>query len=51
MLKSIVNKYRSHSSYRRGVAELSRLTDRDLTDLGIHRSQIHEVARSGKSGL
>ncbi|MGR3497475.1 MAG: DUF1127 domain-containing protein [Limimaricola soesokkakensis] len=31
--------------YRRTVSELSRLSDRDLADLGFARSQIREIAR------
>lgn len=31
--------------YRRTLNELSALSDRDLADLGIHRSQISEIAR------
>lgn len=31
--------------YRRTVAELSALSDRDLADLGLHRSMIRDIAR------
>lgn len=31
--------------YRSSVRELSRLSDRELTDLGIHRADIEFVAR------
>ncbi|WP_210528965.1 DUF1127 domain-containing protein [Rubellimicrobium arenae] len=30
--------------YRQTVSELASLTDRDLADLGIHRSRIQEIA-------
>jgi uncharacterized protein YjiS (DUF1127 family) len=33
-------------NYRRTVRELSLLTDRDLLDLGLDRSQIRRVARN-----
>lgn len=35
---------RAHNSYQNTVWELSSLTDRDLKDLGISRSDIHRVA-------
>ena len=31
---------------RQTVRELSALTDKDLADIGIHRSMIYDVARS-----
>ena len=34
--------------YRDTVRQLSALTDRELNDLGIHRSDISAVARSGR---
>lgn len=36
--------YRAQKSYQNTVWELSSLTDRDLKDLGISRSDIHRVA-------
>jgi uncharacterized protein YjiS (DUF1127 family) len=36
--------------YRSTVAELSQLTDRDLADLGIHRSMVNEIARQAVYG-
>ncbi len=39
-----------HRAYRRTYDELSSLTDRELNDLGIGRSQIGEVARSAAYG-
>ena len=43
----IVSKIRNYLQYRETVAELSRLTDRELEDLGISRFDIESVARSG----
>ena len=36
--------FRAHNSYHNTVWELSSLTDRDLKDLGISRSDIHRIA-------
>ena len=36
--------------YQRTVAELNQLTDRELTDLGIARIQIEDVARTAAYG-
>ncbi len=41
----ILSKIRAYARYRETVAELSRLTDRELDDLGISRFQIESIAR------
>ena len=41
----ILSKIRNYLQYRETVAELSRLTDRELEDLGITRFEIESVAR------
>ncbi|WP_407525337.1 DUF1127 domain-containing protein [Methylobacterium oryzisoli] len=41
----ILSKLRSYLRYRETVLELSRLTDRELEDLGISRYDIRGVAR------
>ncbi len=41
----ILSKIRNYLQYRETVAELSRLTDRELEDLGISRYEIESVAR------
>jgi len=35
----------SYRAYRRTLDELSQLSDRDLADMGMHRSTIGDVAR------
>jgi len=44
-IKSIVAWVDSWRRYRVAVSELSQLSDRELHDLGITRSEIHSVAR------
>lgn len=41
----VLSKIRNYMQYRETVAELSRLTDRELDDLGISRYDIDAVAR------
>jgi uncharacterized protein YjiS (DUF1127 family) len=43
----VLSKVRNYLQYRETVAELSRLTDRELDDLGISRYEIESVARNG----
>jgi uncharacterized protein YjiS (DUF1127 family) len=45
---NIVGKFKEWRSYRRTVRELSRLSNRELQDLGINRADIPFVARSGR---
>jgi uncharacterized protein YjiS (DUF1127 family) len=44
-IKSITNWFESWKRYRAAVRELSHLTDRELADLGLQRSEIDLVAR------
>ena len=37
--------------YRRTLDELSQLTDRDLADMGMHRSVIRDVARNAANRM
>ena len=43
----VLAKIRNYMQYRETVAELSRLTDRELDDLGISRYYIDSIARHG----
>ncbi|MEP0235206.1 DUF1127 domain-containing protein [Roseibium sp.] len=45
MLDNVASKYSSWVKYRRTVDELSRLSQRELRDLGINRNEIKFVAR------
>ena len=40
----------NYATYRQTIGELSALTDRELADLGMHRAQISEIARSAAYG-
>jgi uncharacterized protein YjiS (DUF1127 family) len=42
---NLIRNYRNWRRYRNTVNELSRLTNRELNDLGITRGDIHFVAR------
>ena len=42
---NLIRNYRNWRRYRETVSELSRLSNRELADLGINRSDIHRVAR------
>jgi uncharacterized protein YjiS (DUF1127 family) len=41
---NLVRNYRNWRRYRETVSELSRLSNRELNDLGIHRGEIEAVA-------
>jgi len=42
---NIVRNYRNWRRYRDTITELSRLSNRELADLGINRGEIQAVAR------
>lgn len=42
---NLIRNYRNWRRYRQTVTELNRLSSRELTDLGIARSDIPSVAR------
>jgi uncharacterized protein YjiS (DUF1127 family) len=45
MLDTVVSKLRSYRKYQKTYRELSRLTARELDDLGISRADIPVIAR------
>ena len=45
MLKTLTTKLAAWRRYRESVRELSRLSDRELNDLGIGRADIETVVR------
>ena len=47
---NIVARLARHRLYRQTFAELSLLSDRDLTDLGLHRTQIASIASEAAYG-
>jgi len=42
---NVLRNYRNWRRYRDTVSELSRLSDRELADLGVNRGEIQAVAR------
>ncbi|MEM7270275.1 MAG: DUF1127 domain-containing protein [Pseudomonadota bacterium] len=42
----LVNRFKAWRAYRKTVTELSSLSDHELSDIGLHRSNIHAVARA-----
>lgn len=45
MITQLRNAIKRHATIRRTTVELSRLSDRELSDLGIARCDINRVAR------
>lgn len=45
-ITKIVQKFKEYSRYRKAISELSRLSDRELADLGLSRCDIYNVANS-----
>lgn len=43
--QGLLARFKSWLQYRRTIQELSRLSDRELTDIGLERSEIEAVAR------
>jgi uncharacterized protein YjiS (DUF1127 family) len=50
MLKAIVVAYKRHLIYTRTLKELERLSDRELYDLGIDRSEVAKLAHEATYG-
>ena len=51
IIHAFVERVRRWAMYRNTVRELSVLSDRDLNDLGINRSDIEYVARKHASAI
>jgi uncharacterized protein YjiS (DUF1127 family) len=45
LFKKLIKRWKVHSHFSRTVRELNHLSDRDLADLGIARTDIYRVAR------
>ncbi|TVR07875.1 MAG: DUF1127 domain-containing protein [Salinarimonadaceae bacterium] len=45
ILSHLLASYRAWLNYRKTVSELSRLSDRELADVGLRRSEIERTAR------
>lgn len=45
---NLIRNFQNWRRYRETVNELSRLSNRELSDLGITRADIHGIARSGR---
>ncbi len=50
MMKTLAERRHRRALYRRTLDELACLTDRELADLGVHRSEVARVAREAAYG-
>lgn len=50
MARELADRWRRYRVFRETMRELEALSDRDLADLGIHRSQIASIAREAAYG-
>ena len=50
MLLSLIRMIRAFRDYQRNVSELSQLSDRELADIGLDRSDIPRVAAGSYNG-
>ena len=48
LFSNVTERFSRYQETRRTMRELSRLSDRDLSDLGISRAAIPALARTGK---
>lgn len=51
MLRSLIDHFRKKIAYRKTYEELSKLTSRELYDLGIDRSMISRIAYETTYGV
>ena len=49
-ISALSERYSDYRAYRTTVAELSKLSDRDLADIALNRSMIHSVAHEAVYG-
>ncbi|TDK43227.1 DUF1127 domain-containing protein [Antarcticimicrobium luteum] len=49
--EALSDRYTRHRMYRRTYNELSALTNRELSDLGLHRSELRRVALESAGNL
>lgn len=49
-MKVVVQQLMTHKAYRETYNELSKMTDRELRDIGLNRSMIHSVAYESAFG-
>jgi len=47
---ALTERLHRHSLYRQTLVELSRLSDRELTDIGVSRGSIEDIAREHAYG-
>ena len=45
MFERLLAKWKLHSEHRQAIEELNNMTDRELQDIGVHRSQIENSVR------
>jgi uncharacterized protein YjiS (DUF1127 family) len=50
MLLSLIRMIQAFREYQRNLAELSQLSDRELADIGLDRSDIQRVAAGSYNG-
>lgn len=50
ILNGLTERYTQYAAYRKTMAELSALSDRELRDLGLHRSMIRFLAHEEAYG-
>jgi len=49
MIRKLLNKFERWNDNRVDIAELNRMSDRELNDIGIHRGDIYRVVVLGQA--